>query len=425
MLDRSTFSPALWVRRSIVVSLLVILPLSGTFAAGRDIPQRNIDAATAAIKAQVDAGKLAGATVMAAQHGQVKKLVAMGHQDLENNVPMQTDSIFRIHSMTKPITGTALMILHDEGKFELSDPVEKYIPQLAGLQVAKADGPDGQPLTEPAHHKMTIRELMSHSGGLTYGFFSQSQVDSLYVAAKVFDRDSTLQQMVGKLGKIPLWAQPGTVWHYSVSVDVQGYLVEVLSGMAFDEFLQTRLFNPLGMVDTAFYVPAEKASRFARNYGLKDGFKDGVKEGQLVSAPNAEYLSQPTFLSGGGGLVSTAQDYMQFAQMHVNEGELDGVRILSPAAVTLMRQGHLPTSISNLGGFVDPGNTFGLDFAIVTDSDKAYGQAPGVQWWFGIAGTWFWIDPLNEFIFIGMIQTRDVRQAVGLHRETKRQIYRD
>ena len=323
--------------------------------------------------------------------------------------------------MTKPIAGTALMMLHDEGKFELSDPVEKYIPQLAGLTVAKADGPDGQPITEPAHHKMTIRELMSHSGGLTYGFFSQSQVDSLYVAANVLDRDSTLQQMVTKLGNIPLWAQPGTTWHYSVSVDVQGYLVEVLSGMRFDEFLQTRIFKPLGMVDTAFYVPADKASRLARYYS----FKEGLKEGQLLSAPNAAYLTKPTFLSGGGGLVSTAQDYMRFAQMHVNDGELDGVRILSREAVTLMRQGHLPESISNLGGFVDPGNTFGLDFAIVNDSEQAYGQAAGVQWWFGIAGTWFWIDPVNEFIFIGMIQTRDVGPAVGLHRETKRQIYSD
>jgi CubicO group peptidase (beta-lactamase class C family) len=417
MLDRYLSLPPLWLRRLTVVSLLVVMPISGAFAAGRDIPQQDIDAATAAIKAQVDAGTLAGATVMAAQYGQVKKLVAMGYQDLENQVSMQTDSIFRIYSMTKPIAGTALMMLYDEGKFDLSDPVEKYIPELAGLQVAKADGPDGQPVTEPAHHKMTIRELMSHSGGLTYGFFSQSQVDSLYQAENVLDRDSTLKQMVTKLGKIPLWAQPGTKWHYSVSVDVQGYLVEILSGMRFDEFLQTKIFKPLGMVDTAFYVSPDKASRLARYYAVKDG--------QLLSVPNAEYLSPPTLLSGGGGLVSTAQDYMRFAQMHVNGGELDGVRILSLEAVALMREGHLPASIATLGGFVDPGNTFGLDFAIVNDSEKAYGQATGVQWWFGIAGTWFWLDPVNEFIFIGMIQTRDVGKAVGLHRQTKRLIYGD
>jgi CubicO group peptidase (beta-lactamase class C family) len=417
MLDRYLSLPPLWLRRLTVVSLLVVMPISGAFAAGRDIPQQNIDAATAAIKAQVDAGTLAGATVMAAQYGQVKKLVAMGYQDLENQISMQTDSIFRIYSMTKPIAGTALMMLYDDGKFDLSDPVEKYIPELAGLQVAKADGPDGQPVTEPAHHKMTIRELMSHSGGLTYGFFSQSQVDSLYQTANVLDRNSTLKQMVTKLGKIPLWAQPGTKWHYSVSVDVQGYLVEILSGMRFDEFLQTKIFKPLGMVDTAFYVSPDKAFRLARYYAVKDG--------QLLSVPNAEYLSPPTLLSGGGGLVSTAQDYMRFAQMHVNGGALDGVRILSLEAVALMREGHLSASIANLGGFVDPGNTFGLDFAIVNDSEKAYGQATGVQWWFGIAGTWFWLDPVNEFIFIGMIQTRDVGQAVGLHRQTKRLIYGD
>ena len=401
------------LRSCLCVFLLVFAPAA--IAGGKDIPQSNIDAVATAIEGHIESGKLAGAVMMVAQHGKVKKFEAMGYQDLENQVPMETDTIFRIYSMTKPIAGTALMILYDEGRFELSDPVEKYIPEFVGLQVAKGDGPDGYPITEPAEHKMTIRELMSHSGGLTYGFFSQSQVDSLYAKANVLDRNSTLQQMVEKLGKIPLWAQPGTTWHYSISVDVQGYLVELLSGMPFDEYLDEKLFIPLGMADTAFYVPPEKAARLSRYYGNASG--------QLASRPNDEYLQKPALYSGGGGLVSTAEDYMRFAQMHVNGGALDGVRILSNEAVDLMRSNQLPNNIAGLGGFMDPGNTFGLDFAVVDDSEKAFGQSEGVHWWFGIAGTWFWIDPVNDLVFIGLIQTRNIVQAIGIHRESKRLIY--
>jgi|TARA_Y100000310_G_scaffold341900_1_gene442782 CubicO group peptidase (beta-lactamase class C family) len=408
-----TYSYTTRLMRYVFVASLVFVPAA--IVGAEDIPQSRIDAATAAIQGHVDAGRLAGAVVLVAQHGKVRKLAAMGHQDLENKVPMQTDTIFRIFSMTKPIAGAALMVLHDEGRFKLSDPVEKYIPEFAGLQVAKEDGPDGKPVTEPPAHKMTIRELMSHSGGLTYGFFSQSQVDSLYVKANVLDRNSTLKQMIAKLAKIPLWAQPGTTWHYSISVDVQGYLVEVLSGMSFDEYLEEKIFTPLGMSDTAFHVPPAKASRLSRYYMSRDG--------QLSSEANGEYLQKPALFSGGGGLVSTAEDYMRFAQMHLNGGEIDGVRILSDGAVHLMRSRQVPEDIGGLDGFVDPGNTFGLDFAIVNDSSKAYEQTEGVHWWFGVAGTWFWIDPVNEFIFIGMIQTRNVFQAIGLHRETKRLIY--
>jgi len=278
-----------------------------------------------------------------------------------------------------------------------------------------ADGPDGFPETEPAHHKITIRELMSHSAGLTYGFFSRSQVDTLYQQAGVLNPDSTLKDMVVKLGSIPLWAQPGSNWHYSVAVDVQGYLVEVLSGMPFDRYLQEKIFTPLGMVDTGFYVPADKQARFTRYYHNDNG--------ELVSAPNNDYQSTPKFLSGGGGLVSTAADYMRFAQMILNGGELDGVRVLSNEAVMQMRSRQLPEHIEELGGFVDPGNTFGLDFAVVEDSSKAYGQSSGVHWWWGIGGCWFWIDPVREFVFVGMIQHRDTRQSVGLHRLSKQLIY--
>jgi CubicO group peptidase (beta-lactamase class C family) len=265
---------------------------------------------------------------------------------------------------------------------------------------------------------MTIRELMSHTGGLTYGYFSQSQVDSLYNKAKLLDRNSSLRQMIEKLAQIPLWAQPGTQWQYSVAVDVQAYLVEVLSGQSFDSFLRERIFVPLAMVDTGFYVSPEKAARLAKYYGPGP-------DGTLVSAANAEYLEKPGLFSGGGGLVSTAADYLRFAQMHLNGGELDGVRIISADAVTLMRSNQLPAGVAIQSLMIDPGNAFGLDFAVVNDPVKAFGQPVGNYWWWGIAGTWFWIDPVNDLVFIGMIQTRDVRQSITLHRTSKYLVYGD
>ena len=396
------------------IFLLILLQLLPCVY-GKGITQQQIDAAFSGVKSQVESGRLAGAVTIAAQHGEVRKFEATGFQDLENKVPMARDTIFRIYSMTKPITGAALMVLYDEGHFKLSDPVEKYIPEFAGMQVAKTDGPGGQPVTEPARHPMTIRELMSHTSGLTYGYFSRSQVDLLYFRSNILDRNSTLKDMVSKLAKMPLRTQPGEALHYSISVDVQAYLVEVISGISFERFLAQRIFQPLGMKDTAFYVPAGKADRFARYYGPSP---DG-----LVSAPNAEYLTEPALFSGGGGLVSTIDDYLRFAQMHLNGGELDGVRILSREAVDQMRKDQLPESIDTIGGFADQGNVFGLDFAVVKDSSAALGQPVGNYWWWGIAGTWFWIDPVNEFIFIGMIQNRDVRYSRSLHQKTKSTIY--
>jgi len=294
------------------------------------------------------------------------------------------------------------MTLYDEGKFTLDDAVEDYIPELAGLEVAAEDGPDGDPVVEDADHKMTIRELMSHTGGLTYGFFSRSQVDTLYQKANVLDRNSTLKEFVGKLSKIPLRQQPGTAWHYSVSVDVQGYLVEVLTGKTFDEVLSERIFEPLGMKDTAFWVPPEKADRLSPMYSRG-------RDGKVSSAPNGEYLTKPAFFSGGGGLVSTAMDYMRFSQMLLNGGELDGVRILEPETVELMHTNQLPASIEQINPMVgNPGNTFGLDFALVAkpDGTSDHALAKGEYWWFGIGGTWFGINPIQDTVVVGMIQSR-------------------
>ena len=350
-----------------------------------------------AMQGLVDEGLLAGITTMISRHGKIAHFGTFGHRDIEAGSEMSEDVIFRIYSMTKPITGVALMILYEEGKFRLSDPVHRYIPEFEGLVVAKADGPNGQPITEPADHPMTIRELMAHTAGLSYGIFSQSQVDTLYNEANVLDNDSTLKDMIDKLSTIPLRQQPGSMWHYSVAVDVQGYLVEVLSGQRFDEFLNERLFGPLGMNDTAFHVAADKADRFAQVYTHDE---DGNLAPQEGFGGRRNYLEPPNFLSGGGGLVSTTMDYMRFSQMLLNGGELDGVRILAPSTVRLMHMNHLPRDVKEMS----PGAGFGLDFGVVLDPVAHDGISKGEYWWGGAAGTWFWIDPKEDLVFVGMIQ---------------------
>lgn len=372
-----------------------------------------LNAFTAGMHEEVDKGQLAGIVTLVARHGKIVQRDAYGYQDLENQVPIAQDTIFRIFSMTKPITGVAMMMLYEEGKFTLDDPVEKYIPEFSNLVVAKDDAPNGIPMAEELSHKMTMRELMSHTGGLTYGPFSRSRVDTLYNEANVLDRNSTLQDMIDKLAQIPLRQQPGSVWHYSVSVDVQGYLVEKLSGMGFDEFLQERLFAPLGLVDTRFYVGAEKAARFSREYTSS---ANGI-----ASPENGDFIDPVPFLSGGGGLTSTAGDYLRFAQMVANGGSLDGVRILSSESVDLMRMNQLPAGQTEIPGY--PGNAFGLDFAVVMDPSKNGGMSAGSYWWWGIAGSWFWIDPVEDLVFVGMIQNRNLGYARGLQLKSKELLY--
>lgn len=355
---------------------------------------------TQAMQGYVDAGQLAGVVTMAARDNKIVHYEAVGHRDIAAGDPMDKNDIFRIYSMTKPVTGVAMMILYEEGKFKLSDPVEKYIPEFKNLQVAAGEDANGNLITEPPNHKMTIRELMSHTGGLSYGLFSQSKVDDLYNEANVIDPDSTLQDMIEKLAIIPLRQQPGSQWHYSVSVDVQGYLVEKLSGQKFGDFLEERIFNPLNMIDTDFYVPEEKADRLAQVYGYGPDGSLAAQEG-FGGANN--YLMDQAFESGGGGLVSTAMDYMRFAQMVLNGGELDGVRILAPLTVELMHRNQLPKSVAGIS-LGARGTTFGLDFAIIEDPVEAETYSKGEFYWGGAAGTWFWIDPVEDIVFVGMIQ---------------------
>ncbi len=352
-----------------------------------------------AMQGLIDDERLAGITVMVARHGRIVHSEQFGMRDIAAADPMVENAIFRIYSMSKPITGVALMMLYEEGKFRLSDPVERYIPEFAGLQVAAGVGSDG-PIVEDANHPMTIRELMSHTAGLSYGIFSRSQVDSMYAEADVLDRDGTLKDMIDKLSRIPLRQQPGSQWHYSVATDVQGYLVEVLSGQPFDAFLQERIFEPLGMVDTGFWVPEDKAHRLAQVYTYEEDTRALSAGEGFGEEGNNPFLQPTTFFSGGGGLVSTTADYMRFSQMVLNGGELNGVRLLSPLTIELMTRNQMPRTIPEMG----PGTGFGLDFAVVLDPVAADGISKGEYYWGGAAGTWFWIDPVEDLVFVGMIQ---------------------
>lgn len=348
------------------------------------------------MKALTERGAVPGVVTMVARNGKVVHFEAAGKRELESGSPMKKDTIFRIYSMTKPVTGVAMMMLMEHGKWQLDDPVSKYIPEFANLQVAKVDPASGAVQNVAADHPMTMRELMSHTAGLTYGF-GGTPVDKLYTEHKVYDTTQPLQTMIERMAKVPLIFQPGERWHYSLAVDVQGYIVEKLSGQSLSDFMQQHIFAPLKMVDTAFHVPADKLDRFAEFY-LRD------EDGKFSKHPNTDFTKPPVLVSGGGGLVSTASDYMRFCQMLLNGGELDGQRILSPLSVKLMRANMLPESAPTF----EPGIGFGLDFAVIEDPAAAGGYyGKGTYFWGGFAGTWFWIDPVYNLIVIGMIQQRD------------------
>ena len=353
------------------------------------------------MQALVDDGKLAGIVTMLARHGKVVFTDAVGKLDVSKNDPVELDSIFRIYSMTKPVVGVALMMLHEEGTWQLNDPVSKYIPAFTDLKVYTGEDADGNMQTEDIERgkRITMRDLMKHTAGLGYVLNARHPVNAAFIENQVLDPSASLQTMIDKLVQVPLLAQPQTMWAYSSAVDVQGYLVEQLSGQPLGEFLQERIFGPLGMVDTAFYVSPDKLNRVAaRHSPSRDGLR--APEG---GAAAATLTSPPAGPSGGGGLYGTAPDYIRFAQMLLNEGELNGVRLLSPRTVELMRTNHL-TDVEQ-ATYRRPGQGWGLDFSVVTN-----GAASGESWstgsyyWIGIAGTWFWVDPEQDLTFVGMIQ---------------------
>lgn len=390
---------------------LVLIPLAKQVVIAEDaspvasvshgLDLESLNGIDGAMQSFVDQGKLAGVLTLIAHRGQVVQVGTYGQMDLEADKPMRRDSLFRIYSMTKPITTAALLMLYQEGKFELDDPVAKYLTQFADVQVYSGKQ-GGQIQTVPPSRPMTIRDLMRHTSGLAYGLFPASPVDTMYMKEKLLDRDRPLDQLIDKLATLPLAAQPGEKWIYSISVDVQGRLIEVLSGQSLEEFFHSRIFQPLGMSDTFFTVPQDKLSRLTANYGLKDG------ELVAIDSPsNSEFAKPVAFLSGGGGLVSTADDYLRFAQMLLNQGELNGVRILQPEIVELMTRNHLSESLVpiRLGLNKMDGMGFGLGVAVrVQVNDDEPESTLGEYGWAGAASTQFWIAPDQETICIAMTQ---------------------
>ncbi len=361
----------------------------------------------AMIQAEVDKKQLAGAVTLLARHGKIVDYRTYGVRDMATGAPMTKDTIFRDYSMTKPVTGVAMMILYEEGKWNPADPISKYIPEFAHLKVFNGFDANGKMLLADPIHPPTMRELMTHTAGFDYGG-ADTPVDKMWGELKVRQAKS-LQEEIDRLAQIPLLYQPGTRWVYSTSMDIQGYIVEKISGQSLPDFMRDHIFTPLGMKDAGFYVSADKRGRFAAGYHESDG--------KLVAEPTengqpTDYLTQPGAPQGGGGLVSSIEDYYRFAQMMLNKGELGGVRILAPSSVKLMTSNHLPTQLLT-GEFgigmhiMRPGFGYGYNCAVVFDPPEAnMSDGKGTYFWDGAAGTWFWVDPTNDLVFVGMIQRR-------------------
>ena len=374
------------------------------------IDAKRLDRLESGMRAFVDDSRLAGVVTLVARHGKTAHLNAAGVKNVATGEPLDTDSIFRIYSMTKPVTGVAMMILHEEGKWRLDDPISKYIPEFADLKVYAGDGSEGEGeelVVEAPASPMTMRHVMTHAGGLSYGF-GPHPVDQRYQAVDIFDLEQPLQVMIDKLGETPLLVHPGTQWIYSISVDVQGYLVEKLSGQQLADFFRDRIFEPLGMPDTGFYVPEEKIDRLATIHAVDEDGKLQPSP-QMFGLLGTDATEPPILPLGGAGLFSTAEDYARFAQMLANDGELNGVRILAPRTVEMMRTSHLSPEAE---ATMTPGLGFGMDFAVVLDSAAAGEPSrEGSYYWSGAAGTWFWIDPATDLVFVGMIQHQG--EAIG------------
>ncbi|MEM7130899.1 MAG: serine hydrolase domain-containing protein [Chloroflexota bacterium] len=357
----------------------------------------------------VDEGKLPGYLLLVARQGQPAFVHRYGMRDVDAGLPVEEDTIFRFYSMTKPITSVALLSLYEQGLFQLNDPVSRFIPTFKALQVYEF-GEGNAISTKPADREMTIRDLFTHTAGFTYGFLGGHPVADLYSQRDI--RSGTAQEMVTHLADLPLLFSPGTRWNYSVATDVLGYLIEVISGLPLDRFFAETIFQPLGMKDTGFYVPEEKVSRFACCY---DYAQDETSRDTFVPSNHptiGRYLSRPTFLSGGGGLVSTMADYFRFTQMMLNKGVLGGERILGRKTVELMTSNHLPNN-RDLAGMGMPvfsetpydGIGFGLGVSVVLNPAAAQILgSPGEYAWGGLASTAFWIDPAEEMIVIFLTQ---------------------
>lgn len=418
-----------------VVVLAFELALAGPVAAeprARDAAQVGLDAErlgriAAMVEGYVERGEIAGAVTLVERRGRVVWLEAQGFQDREAKRPMATDSVFRIYSMSKPITSVAVLMLFEEGRLRLSDPVSRWLPELAQPRVLR--DPKG-PLedTVPSPREITVRDLLTHSAGLAYTFTAPPLLAKAYEQEGIHGSSAKLPpaEWLARLARLPLVDPPGTRWRYSVSTDVLGLLVERVSGQPFAEFLRTRIFAPLAMEDTGFVVPAMKLARFTTNYA------PDAETGALVPSDvpaTSAYREPPSFPSGGGGLVSTAADYARFAAMLRNGGVLDGERLLSRKTVELMTGRHL--SEAEQAGFgipgVDaafPGASFGLGVMVTEDVPASGGLGSvGKHGWGGAAGTWYWVDPEEELVAVLMIQRMSMARPIAISRDFETAVY--
>jgi CubicO group peptidase (beta-lactamase class C family) len=352
--------------------------------------------------------KIAGGIVLIARNGKVVFQETYGLRNIDTKQRVERDTIFRIYSMSKAITSAAALMLVEEGKLDLDAPVSTYLPEFADMQVAVMQvvdaAPDSDSKTErSAKSPITVKDLFLHTSGITYGNAAGSPTEKLVEATDALDKNSDLDLMATKLGQIPLEFDPGTQWKYGASIDVLGLLVQKVSDQPLEEFLAARIFEPLSMSDTGFYVPAEKQSRFAANYFTDGKGRQIIRDNPAISA----YLSKPGLPSGGGGLVGTASDYMQFLLMIENNGEWNGQRLLSPKSVALMRTNQLPKGVDWIG-FGDDKSTgvgFGLGFSVTVEpSDKSKDARQDEYGWGGAASTHYWLSPHDKLIVVAMEQ---------------------
>jgi CubicO group peptidase (beta-lactamase class C family) len=408
-------------RRSLRLALLFICAIS---VVAQELPKLSrpeeagfasdrLNRITQFFQSEVDKGAIPGAVLVVARNGKIVYRQAIGYQDREKKIPMKVDSVFRIFSMTKPVTSVAVMMLAEEGKIDVMAPVAQYLPEFKDVKVGveKMDPAGGKPYLafEPPGRAMTVQDLLRHTSGLVYGPFGNTLVHQEYNKANLFDPGQTLAEFVSKLAKLPLAHQPGTVWEYGMNTDVLGRIVEVASGMPFDRFVEEHVTKPLKMPDTAFYMDPAKLQRVAQ-------LQIDPATDKRPEFGNSDDLTKEKvrWFSGGGGLLSTASDYARFCQMLVNGGELEGVRLLSPKTLAVMTSDQVPPHASRVGQmqvtqdlnpFPELGQSFGLGFAVRTDvGHSAVSGSVGDYFWAGAAGTYFWVDPQEKLYAVMMLQ---------------------
>jgi len=386
------------------IALLALDVLAGSVETTRPervgMSEQQLERLHSRLQQMVDDEASAGFQILVSRHGRVVMHRNYGVTDIESRTPVTDDTLYRIYSMTKPVVAVAMMVLYEEGKYSLQDPVAKYIPEFEGAKVFAGVDDAGEMILEDALRPPTIHDLLQHTAGLSYGIFSDTPVDKLYRESAIFDTDRPLKELIAELASMPLLFQPGTEYHYSLGVDVQGYLIEVLSGMDAETFVRKRVLEPLGMDETSAWVAPEKASLLTRVHTHDEAGQLVVYEDDPESKFQTSHaLRKPIAFSGGAQLIATGDDYWRFAQMLLNGGELDGVRILSPTTVELMTSNRFPESIA--GRRFAPGQGHGFNLVVVTDNTLIpYPISNGEFSHGGLATTFFWADPELDLVVV-------------------------